>query len=164
MMPGDVLDQRINDAINLTSGQFWGRNPHAELAWIRENCPIYWDPSGGVWGVSTYREIKLISRRPDLFCNGEGIRPDADRMPNPALVQLHKVIQIRTRNQNNLDRTVMTLGPFVNTAMEAAGSGRWFDGYLQNLIPLPAGIAPSARDKSGPASTVPGDHTLPTLP
>jgi cholest-4-en-3-one 26-monooxygenase len=81
MMPGNASDQPINPAISLTSGRFWGRNPHAELTWMRENCPVYWDPSGAVWGVSTYREIKQVSRRPDLFCSGEGIRPDADPMP-----------------------------------------------------------------------------------
>lgn len=78
---------------------------------------------------------------------------------NPALVQLHKVVQILTRNQNNLDHAVKTLGPFVNAATDGTGTGRWFDGYLQSLIPLPVGIAPP----SGPASTVPSDDTLPIL-
>ncbi|MEU5994913.1 cytochrome P450 [Spirillospora sp. NPDC047418] len=74
-------DQPVNDAVNLVSGDFWGRNPHAELRWIRDNAPVYWDPRGEVWGVSTYGAVKYVSRHPELFCNGEGIRPDADPMP-----------------------------------------------------------------------------------
>jgi phospholipid/cholesterol/gamma-HCH transport system substrate-binding protein len=78
---------------------------------------------------------------------------------HPALVQLHKVVGILERNQGNLDRAVKTLGPFVTTSGDATASGRWFDGYLQNLIPLPLSIAPPAT--KSPART-PGD-TLPTI-
>jgi phospholipid/cholesterol/gamma-HCH transport system substrate-binding protein len=78
---------------------------------------------------------------------------------HPALVQLHKVVGILERNQGNLDRAVKTLGPFVTTSGDATASGRWFDGYLQNLIPLPLSIAPPAT--KSPAGT-PGD-TLPTI-
>ncbi|MFA1537874.1 cytochrome P450 [Actinomadura monticuli] len=74
-------DQPVNDAVNLVSGDFWGRDPHPELRWIRENAPVYWDPHGQVWGVSTYDAVKYVSRNPALFCNGGGIRPDADPMP-----------------------------------------------------------------------------------
>ena len=74
-------DQPVNDAINLVSGDFWGRDPHPELRWMRENAPVYWDPHGGVWGVSAYADLKYVSRRPAEFCNGRGIRPDTDAMP-----------------------------------------------------------------------------------
>jgi phospholipid/cholesterol/gamma-HCH transport system substrate-binding protein len=63
---------------------------------------------------------------------------------HPTLVQLRRVIGILERNQGNLDRAVQTLGPFVTTSADATASGRWFDGYLQNLIPLPVSIKPSA--------------------
>ncbi|TDE20095.1 cytochrome P450 [Actinomadura sp. 6K520] len=67
--------------MNLVSGAFWGRDPHAELRWIRENAPVYWDPHGEVWGVSTYAAVKHVSRRPEQFCSNRGIRPDSDPMP-----------------------------------------------------------------------------------
>jgi phospholipid/cholesterol/gamma-HCH transport system substrate-binding protein len=82
---------------------------------------------------------------------------------NPALVQLRKVVGILTRNQDNLDRAVRVLGPYVTVSADATGSGHWFDGYLQNLIPLPAGLAlPSTT----PRSTTPpaGGDTLPIFP
>lgn len=74
-------DLPVNDTINLVSGAFWGRDPHAELRWIRDNAPVYWDPHGEVWGVSTYAAVKYVSRHPDLFCNGQGIRPDNAPLP-----------------------------------------------------------------------------------
>lgn len=62
---------------------------------------------------------------------------------NPAMRQLHRVVNILLRNQNNLDKAVKTLGPFVTTSGDATAQGRWFDGYLQNLIPLPVRIGPA---------------------
>lgn len=80
---------------------------------------------------------------------------------NPALTQLHKVVGILLRNQDNLDRAVKVLGPFVTTSADATSTGRWFDGYLQNLIPLPV----SVKGPSGGSSTKsPGTDTLPNIP
>jgi phospholipid/cholesterol/gamma-HCH transport system substrate-binding protein len=74
---------------------------------------------------------------------------------HPALVQLHRVVGILLRNQDNIDHAIQVLGPFVTTSADATSSGRWFDGYLQNLVPLPASVAP-------PASK-PGGDTLPNV-
>ncbi|MEO3829556.1 cytochrome P450 [Actinomadura sp. B10D3] len=79
--PASRSDQPVNDTINLISGEFWGRDPHAELRWIRDNAPVYWDPSAEVWGISTYAAVKYVSRHPELFCNGQGIRPDNGPLP-----------------------------------------------------------------------------------
>jgi phospholipid/cholesterol/gamma-HCH transport system substrate-binding protein len=78
---------------------------------------------------------------------------------HPALVQLHNVVGILIRNQDNLDRAVTTLGPFVTTSGDATATGRWFDGYLQNLLPLPASVAPPTTTPS--AGRTPGGDTLP---
>lgn len=63
--------------IDLVSGEFWGRNPHAELAWLRANAPVWRDPRHDVWGVATYDLVKEVSRQPELFSNAGGIRPDS---------------------------------------------------------------------------------------
>ncbi len=76
---------------------------------------------------------------------------------NPALTQLHKVVGILLRNQDNLTNAVRTLGPFVTTSADATSNGRWFDGYLQNLIPLPVSVAPPSTRPATPG----GDDTLP---
>lgn len=89
---------------------------------------------------------------------------------HPALTQLHRVIGILERNQGNLAKIAQSLGPFVTVAGDATAQGRWFDGYLQNLIPLPFSIrAPQPlvgvggkRGSSG-TSTPGGDNPLPIV-
>ncbi len=67
--------------ISITSGAFWGRNPHAELAWMRQNDPVYFDAEAGVWGISRYDHIKEIESDPATFSNAGGIRPETGPIP-----------------------------------------------------------------------------------
>jgi cytochrome P450 family 142 subfamily A polypeptide 1 len=67
--------------INLVSGDFWGRNPHEELAWLRRHDPVYWDEQGQVWGITRYEHIKQVSKDPATFSSAGGIRPDAPPLP-----------------------------------------------------------------------------------
>jgi phospholipid/cholesterol/gamma-HCH transport system substrate-binding protein len=92
----------------------------------------------------------------------------------PTLEHLHQTINILERNQSNLDKSFKLMGPFANEVTDLTGNGRWFDVYLQNLVPLPAGVAPPstvtpATPKTGkpkkspkPAKTKDGD-TLPII-
>lgn len=72
-------DHEVNPDIDLVGGEFWGRNPHAELTWLRENAPVYWD--GRVWGVASHAGVKAVSLHPEKFSNAHGIRPDNDALP-----------------------------------------------------------------------------------
>lgn len=65
-----------NPDIDLVSGAFWGRNPHPELAWMRQHAPVYFD--GRVWGIAKHADVKHVSLNPAIFCSSGGIRPDAD--------------------------------------------------------------------------------------
>lgn len=71
----------MEEQIDLVDGAFWGRNPQAELAWLRANAPVWKDPRTGVWGVATYDLVKEVSSRPKLFSNANGIRPDSPATP-----------------------------------------------------------------------------------
>lgn len=71
----------IEASIDLVDGEFWGRNPHSELRWLRENAPVWQDPRTGVWGVATYDLVKFVSSKPELFSSAGGIRPDHDAAP-----------------------------------------------------------------------------------
>jgi cholest-4-en-3-one 26-monooxygenase len=64
-----------NPEIDLVRGEFWGRDPHDALTWMRANEPVFWD--GRVWGVAKYHDLKAISKQPELFSNAGGIRPDS---------------------------------------------------------------------------------------
>src|SRR5579862_5158227 len=67
--------------IRLTSGAFWGGDPHAGLTWLRANDPVYWDAVGGVWGLARYHDVRSASRQPETFSSAGGIRPDAGPVP-----------------------------------------------------------------------------------
>lgn len=76
----------------------------------------------------------------------------------PALTQLHRVVNILLHDQDDLTRALRTLGPFVTVAGDATANGRWFDGYLQNLVlEVPPGVEP-------PAGRHPAGDTLPIIP
>jgi phospholipid/cholesterol/gamma-HCH transport system substrate-binding protein len=90
----------------------------------------------------------------------------------PALTNLRRVVQILQRNQGNLEKSFEAMGPFGTEVADLTGSGRWFDVYIQNLIPLPLSIAPpstqndtaqqparKAAPKSRPAGTRPARST-----
>ncbi len=58
----------------------------------------------------------------------------------PTLKNLHRVVTILTRNQQNLDKSFQAMAPFATEAADYTGTGRFFDVYLQNLIPLPVSV------------------------
>ncbi|MDQ1624763.1 MAG: phospholipid/cholesterol/gamma-HCH transport system substrate-binding protein [Actinomycetota bacterium] len=60
----------------------------------------------------------------------------------PALLHLRNVVAVLQRNQDNLDRSIAMLGPFVRVFANTLGNGRWFDTYVENLIPVEAVPAP----------------------
>jgi phospholipid/cholesterol/gamma-HCH transport system substrate-binding protein len=75
----------------------------------------------------------------------------------PALKNLHQVETILEHNQGNLTKTFQSIAPFFTEGADLAGSGRWIDFYLQNLVPLPASV------KVPGVGNVPGQLPLPNL-
>ncbi|MGH3389674.1 MAG: MCE family protein [Actinomadura sp.] len=72
----------------------------------------------------------------------------------PMLANLQRVNAILLKNQNNLDRTIQLLASYSRQFTDATGSGRWFDSYIQNLIPIPASVqnVPGAGSVGGTQS------------
>lgn len=66
---------------NLTAGSFWAGDHHAALTWMRAHDPVFWDAESGVWGITRHADIKEIERKPELFSNAGGIRPDTGPIP-----------------------------------------------------------------------------------
>ncbi|MQA05404.1 MAG: MCE family protein [Streptosporangiales bacterium] len=58
-----------------------------------------------------------------------------------ALKHLARVVALLQRNQNNLDKSIKSLATFVRLFGNVVGTGRWFDAYIQNLVPLPPSIS-----------------------
>lgn len=81
-----MTDLPENPDIDLTSGAFWARNPHDELAWMRANAPMYFDDNSGVWGCATHAAVMEAERLPKLFSNAQGIRPHVP--PQPMMIDM----------------------------------------------------------------------------
>ena len=72
-----MVDQPSNPDINLISGEFWARNPHDELAWMRAHAPVYFDENSGVWGCASHAAIMEAERMHKVFSNAHGIRAES---------------------------------------------------------------------------------------
>jgi phospholipid/cholesterol/gamma-HCH transport system substrate-binding protein len=68
-----------------------------------------------------------------------GLVRDNRAQIRPALQNLKNVLATLRANQENLDRSIELLAPFVRVFANTIGNGRWFDTYVQNLVPVPGG-------------------------
>jgi len=62
------------DEISLVDEDSYERDgiPHAALAWLRANSPVYWHPGEGpgqpgFWAVTKHSDVEYVSRHPGLF-------------------------------------------------------------------------------------------------
>jgi phospholipid/cholesterol/gamma-HCH transport system substrate-binding protein len=56
----------------------------------------------------------------------------------PALQNLRNVVAVLQANQANLDKSIELMAPFVRVFANTLGNGRWFDTYVENLVPVEA--------------------------
>jgi len=74
-------DHPVNEALRLTDGAFYAREPEPHYAWMRKNAPVYWDELGNVWGITRYDDVRAVSKDPSTFSNAGGIRPGYPALP-----------------------------------------------------------------------------------
>jgi phospholipid/cholesterol/gamma-HCH transport system substrate-binding protein len=55
----------------------------------------------------------------------------------PALTHLSRVVDVLTKNSDNIDQSIRLLGPFYRVFANTLGNGPWFDTYIQNIPPVP---------------------------
>jgi phospholipid/cholesterol/gamma-HCH transport system substrate-binding protein len=80
----------------------------------------------------------LLGNTSTLAIQLSGLVKDNQKQLNPALKQLSGVVTLLQRNQDNLDRSLAAMAPFVRVFTNTLGNGRWFDSYIQNLLtPIP---------------------------
>jgi phospholipid/cholesterol/gamma-HCH transport system substrate-binding protein len=80
----------------------------------------------------------LLAGTANLALQLSGLVQDNQRQLAPALRQLSGVVGLLQRNQDNLDRGIAAMAPFVRVFTNTLGNGRWFDSYIQNLLaPVP---------------------------
>ena len=61
----------------------------------------------------------------------------------PALESLRGVVEVLRKNQDNLDKSIAAMAPFVRLFANNLGNGRWFDTYIYNFT-NPTGFGPGS--------------------
>jgi len=56
----------------------------------------------------------------------------------PALTSLQNVLNVLTKNEDNLDNSLRLMAPFYRVFASTLGNGPWFDTFIQNMPPVPA--------------------------
>ncbi|WP_051343094.1 MCE family protein [Pseudonocardia spinosispora] len=88
---------------------------------------------------------RLLVGTRDVFGELSGVVADNRQQLRPALDRLHQVIEVLTRNDQNLDRILTQLPVHLRLLTTMAGSGHWFD---TDLI-VPQGFAVCDSGASG---------------
>ncbi|MEI7715510.1 MAG: cytochrome P450 [Mycobacterium sp.] len=63
--------------VDLTDGNFYAGDTHPAYRWMREHQPVFRDRKG-LGAASTYQAVIEAERKPEVFSNAGGIRPDQD--------------------------------------------------------------------------------------
>ena len=63
--------------IRLLDPDFYA-DPEPLFAWMREEAPVYWDDSTGIWGITRYADVMEVARDWKTFCSGKGSRPESN--------------------------------------------------------------------------------------
>ncbi|RBY93344.1 MCE family protein [Blastococcus sp. TF02A-30] len=77
----------------------------------------------------------ILTNTQRLSTELSGLVADNREALTPALQQLGTVTDILARNRDNLAQTVNNLAPFVRVFTNTLGNGRWFDSFVDNLLP-----------------------------
>ncbi|MGH3353040.1 MAG: MCE family protein [Nocardioides sp.] len=56
----------------------------------------------------------------------------------PALESLDVILDVFTKNEENLEKSLRLMAPFYKVFNNALGNGPWWDTYIQNMPPVPA--------------------------
>jgi cytochrome P450 family 142 subfamily A polypeptide 1 len=69
--------------IDLVDGRTYAAGDfHDALHWMRQHEPVYRDAKNDLFAVTRHADIMAISKRSDVFHNGQGYRPDAPPVPH----------------------------------------------------------------------------------
>jgi cholest-4-en-3-one 26-monooxygenase len=155
-----VPDHPIHPEIRLLDGYWYQRKPLDHYRWMREQAPVYWDPEGGIWGVSRHEDVQQVSRRPEIYCSGKSSRPERDSWI-PSMINLDDPEHKRRRNLVNrgftkrrVDDHEPKIRRIVNDLIDRVAPRGQCDFVREVAAPLPMvvigdmlGVEPEDRDQ-----------------
>lgn len=62
--------------IDILDAKTWGPGAYERFRWLRENDPVHWDAKNSIWAVSKHADVVYASKHAEIFCSGEGTRPN----------------------------------------------------------------------------------------
>jgi len=65
-----------------------------------------------------------------------GLVKESRKDLKPALTQLGDVVDVLTKNEENLDNSLRLMAPFYRVFTNTLGNGPWFDTFIQNMPPV----------------------------
>ncbi len=96
----DPTDGATRPLVDLVHGRTYAAaDLHAALHWMRLHEPVYRDDANDLWAVTRHADIMAVSKRSDVFRNGQGYRPDAP--PVPHMIAMDRPEHIVRRNLVN---------------------------------------------------------------
>jgi virulence factor Mce-like protein len=104
--------------------------------------------------VQERRELidSILTNTQELARQLSGLVADNREALTPALQQLSTVTDILSRNRAALAQTVNNLAPFVRVFTNTLGNGRWFDSFVNDLVPTIIGAALCSEAGSTPVT------------
>jgi phospholipid/cholesterol/gamma-HCH transport system substrate-binding protein len=94
----------------------------------------------------------ILTNTQELARQLSGLVADNREALTPALQQLSTVTDILSRNRAALAQTVTELAPFVRVFTNTLGNGRWFDSFVNDLLPTVVGTAVCQAATSTPVT------------
>ena len=108
--------------------------------------------------VQERRELidSILTSTQELAEQLSGLVADNRETLTPALQQLSRVTDILSRNRAALAQTVNELAPFVRVFTNTLGNGRWFDSFVNDLLPTVIGAAVCSGAETSATGCTPG--------
>jgi phospholipid/cholesterol/gamma-HCH transport system substrate-binding protein len=78
----------------------------------------------------------LLQSTSDLAEQVTGLVRDNRAQLAPALAQLRTVLATLQKHEDDLDAGMQAMAPFTRVFANTLGTGRWFDTYIPNLVPI----------------------------
>ena len=110
--------------------------------------------------VMERRELidSILTSTQELARQLSGLVADNRETLTPALQQLSRVTDILSRNRAALAQTVDELAPFVRVFTNTLGNGRWFDSFVNDLLPTVIGAAVCSETNTPATGCTPGGN------
>ncbi len=131
--------------IDLLDHALYEGDPQPIYTWLRENAPLYWDATNGIWAVSRHADIVAISRDPRRFSSASGSRPNTpgsgsmiDR-DDPKHLAFRRIFQKET-TPRGARRFVSRIQRIVDDLFAGLEGRTEFDLVEELAIPLPVRV------------------------